>query len=125
MNTKGMDIITTDDLDKIINNYDDKIYNNVKTGLNNDEIIKCIYNELLEKYELNDKDDDLSLSRKYYFNDYVSSSIHKKVIDFEYRIKQRKNIIEKLDALKKLKLPEQRSEEWYKIRERILTASSF
>ena len=40
-----MDIITTDDLDKIINNYDDKIYDNVKIGLNNDEIIKCIYNE--------------------------------------------------------------------------------
>ena len=124
MDTKGMDIITVDDLNKIINNYDDKIYDNVKIGLNNDEIIECIYNELLQKYKLNDKIDDLSLSRKLYFHNYVKSSIHKKVVDFENRIKQRKNIIEKLNILKELKLPEQRSEEWYKIREGVLTASS-
>ena len=43
MNTKDMDIITIDDLNIIINKYDDKIYANVKTGLNNDEIIKCVY----------------------------------------------------------------------------------
>ena len=124
MNTKDMDIITLDDLNKVINKYDDKIYDNVKTGLLNDEIIQCIYNALLQKYELNDKEDDLSLSRKYYFHNYVQTSIHKKVVDFKTRIKGRKNIIEKLNILKELKLPEQRSEEWYKIRERILTASS-
>ena len=61
MNTKDMDIITTDDLNIVINKYDDKIYDNVKADLKNDEIIKCIYNELLQKYELNDKEDDLSL----------------------------------------------------------------
>ena len=124
MNTKYMDIITTDDLNIIINKYDDKIYDNVKTNLENDEIIECIYNELLEKYGLNDKEDDLSLSRKYYFHNYVQTIIHKKVVDFENRIYNRKNIIEKMEKLKQLKLPEQRSEEWYKIRERILTASS-
>ena len=124
MNTKDMDIITTDDLNIIINKYDDKIYDNVKTNLKNDEIIKSVYDELLEKYELSDKDDDLSLSRKYYFHNYVQTSIHKKVVDFENRIKERKSILEKMEKLKQLKLPEQRSEEWYKIRERILTASS-
>ena len=124
MNTKDMDIITTDDLNKIINKYDNKVYNNVKADISNDIIIKDIYNELLEKYELNDKDDDLSLSRKYYFHNYVKNSIHKKVVDFKTRIKKRENIIEKLKELKELKLPDQRSEEWYKIRESILTASS-
>ena len=124
MNTKDMDIITTDDLNKIINKYDNKVYNNVKADISNDVIIKDIYNELLEKYELNDKEDDLSLSRKYYFHNYVKNSIHKKVVDFKTRIKKRENIIEKLKELKELKLPDQRSEEWYKIRESILTASS-
>src|SRR6056300_625183 len=124
MNTKDMDIITLDDLNIFINKYDDKIYDNVKTGLKNNELIKDIYNGLLEKYELNDKDDDLSQSRKYYFHNYVDSSIHKKVLDFKTRIYQRSTILEKMEKLKKLKLPEQRSEEWYKIRERILTASS-
>ena len=47
MNTKDMDIITTDDLNIIINKYDDKIYDNVKADLTNDEIIKSIYDELL------------------------------------------------------------------------------
>jgi len=124
MNTKDMDIITTDDLNKIINKYDDKIYNNVRNNLTNDIIIKDICDELINTYELNDKDDDLSLSRKYYFHNYVKNSIHKKVVDFKTRIKGRETILEKLKELKELKLPDQRSEEWYKIRESILTASS-
>lgn len=124
MNTKDMDIITVDDLNKVINKYEDKIYNNVKRNLPNDEIIKDIYDEILQKYELNDKEDDLSQSRKYYFHNYVKCSIHKKVVDFETRIYQRSTILEKVEKLKQLKLPEQRSEEWYKIREGILTASS-
>ena len=124
MNTKDMDIITVDDLNNVINNYDDKIYDNVKAGLTNDKIILDIYNELLEKYELTDKDDDLSQSRKYYFHNYVGSTIHKKVLDFKNRIYHRSTILEKMEKLKQLKLPEQRSEEWYKIREGVLTASS-
>tara|TARA_B100001094_G_scaffold278860_1_gene288659 strand:+ start:230 stop:1540 length:1311 start_codon:yes stop_codon:yes gene_type:complete len=124
MNTKDMDIITLDDLNCIINNYDNKIYDNTKNNLSNEEIIKEIYNELLQKYELNDKEDDLSVSRKLYFHNYVKCSIHKKVLDFETRIRERKNIIVKMEKLKSLKLPEQRSEEWYKIREGVLTASS-
>ena len=124
MNTKDMDIITTDDLNKIINKYDDKIYNNVRNNLTNDIIIKDICDELINTYELNDKDDDLSLSRKYYFHNYVKNSIHKKVVDFKTRINGRETILEKLKELKELKLPDQRSEEWYKIRESILTASS-
>ena len=90
MNTKDMDIITLDDLNCIINNYDNKIYNNTKNNLSNEEIIKEIYNELLQKYKLNDKDDDLSVSRKLYFHNYVKYSIHKKVVDFENRIKDEK-----------------------------------
>jgi len=124
MNTKDMDIITLDDLNCIINNYDNKINDNTKNNLTNDKIIKDIYNELLQKYELNDKEDDLSVSRKLYFHNYVKCSIHKKVVDFETRIRERKNIIVKMEKLKSLKLPEQRSEEWYKIREGVLTASS-
>ena len=124
MNTKDMDIITLDDLNCIINNYDNKIYDNIKKEITTDDIIKDIYNELLQKYKLNDKDDDLSVSRKLYFHNYVKCSIRKKVLDFENRIKERENIIEKMEKLKSLKLPEQRSEEWYKIREGVLTASS-
>ena len=125
MNTKNMDIITLDDLNKIINNYDDKIYDNTKRGNHpNEKIKKDIYSELLNNYDLNDKTDDLSQSRKLYFQNYVSSIVLKKVEDFLNRLGHRSNILEKMEKLKQLKLPEQRSEEWYKIREGILTASS-
>lgn len=125
MNTKGMDIITLEDLNQIINKYNNKIYDNVKKGiLINDEIIKDIYNELLEKYELKQKEDDLSVSRKLYFHNYVKSCIHKQIEEIVNRSGYRINILEKMEKLKQLKLPEQRSEEWYKIREGILTASS-
>ena len=88
MNTKDMDIITLDDLNNIITKYDNKVYDNIKKEITTDGIIKDIYDELLQKYELNDKDDNLSISRKLYFHSYVEYSIHKKVLDFKNRINE-------------------------------------
>ena len=58
-----------------------------------------------------------SNSKKKYLCNYVDTYFNKKVIEFQNRIENRKDILEKMEVLKKLKLPEQRSEEWYKIRE--------
>ena len=41
-----------------------------------------------------------------------------KKIEFQMRIDNRIGIIQKMEKLKQLDLPEQRTEEWYKIRER-------
>jgi putative phage-type endonuclease len=120
----GMDIITKDDLNNIIDEYDKVIYDNVRRGKDTSSLSESIYVEIVEKYGLLDKEDDLSVSRKLYFQSYVMNTIHKKVLDYENRIKNSIGIVEKLEKLKLLKLPEQRSEEWYKIREGILTASS-
>ena len=120
----GMDIITKDDLNNIIDEYDKVIYDNVRCGKDTSSLSESIYVEIVEKYGLLDKEDDLSVSRKLYFQSYVVNTIHKKVLDYENRIKNSIGIVEKLEKLKLLKLPEQRSEEWYKIREGILTASS-
>ena len=125
MNTKeNMDIITLDDLNHIIDEYDNVLYDNVRMNQDISSISDNIYTQIVEKYNLVDKEDDLSMSRKLYFQSYVMNAIHKKVLDYENRIKNRIDIVEKVERLKLLKLPEQRSEEWYKIREGILTASS-
>jgi len=125
MNTKeNMDIITLDDLNHIIDEYDNVLYDNVRMNQDISSLSDNIYTQIVEKYNLVDKEDDLSMSRKLYFQSYVMNAIHKKVLDYENRIKNRIDIIEKVERLKLLKLPEQRSEEWYKIREGILTASS-
>jgi putative phage-type endonuclease len=125
MNTKeNMDIITLDDLNHIIDEYDNVLYDNVRMNQDISPLSVNIYTQIVEKYKLVDKEDDLSMSRKLYFQSYVMNAIHKKVLDYENRIKNRIDIVEKVERLKLLKLPEQRSEEWYKIREGILTASS-
>ena len=59
-----------------------------------------------------------------YLFDYINHYFDKKVNEFRNRIENRVDILRKMELLKLLKLPEQRSEEWYKIREGVLTASS-
>jgi putative phage-type endonuclease len=119
---EDMDIISKGDLNNFIDN--NLIYDFIRNNKDIKDIQGNIYKEILEKYDLLDKTDDLSVSKKLYFDSYIKDTIHKKVLDYKNRIEMRKDILEKLEKLKKLVLPEQRSEEWYKIREGILTASS-
>lgn len=120
-----MTMILVDDLKQYLSNYDDKIYEGVKLK---DELFESIKNVIYEYffnyYELNDKKDDFIVSKMKYISDFVDIYFKNKIQDYHNRIKERKNIVEKLNILKLLKLPEQRSEEWYKIREGVLTASS-
>ena len=129
MNTKGepMDIILTDDLESKISQYDDKIYDLVRDGVFSEsyEQMKVeIYDAYDDMYHLSDKDDTLSEAKEKYLRDFIDSYMKEKIVDFNHRTLMRKDILDKLALLKKLELPEQRSEEWYKIREGILTASS-
>ena len=130
MNTKGgiMDIILPEDLELILLNYDDKIYDLVRNGqclsVSNSQMRVDIYEAFDDIYQLSDKEDTLSEAKEKYLRDFIDSYIKDKIREFEERILNRNDILEKLATLKELKLPEQRSEEWYKIREGILTASS-
>ena len=125
MNNKElMTMILTEDLEKIVKEDDDKIYECVKMNVSYDSLkSECIL-KLHGFYELNDKQDSFSNSKKKYLFDYVTTYFNKKVNEFQNRIENRKDILEKMDILKRLELPEQRTEEWYKIRESVLTASS-
>ena len=121
-----MTMILPEDLSKHLSKYDAIIYGHVKSDKNEEmESIKNdVYEELDAIYELSDKTDHFSVAKERYLREYVVSYFRDKVIEFNERIENRKDILEKLEKIKKLKLPEQRSEEWYKIRETILTASS-
>ena len=120
MISKGkMTMILLEDLNKKLSNYENKIYSFVKNNSDDsddfDEFKESIINELNIFYEL---------SKKKYLNDFIHSYFKNKIIEFKERIINRKNILEKLEKLKELKLPEQRSKEWYELREKVLTASS-
>ena len=147
MNTKGntMDIILQEDLELKLSQYDHKIYDIVRDGVSitapdmthsrlrqvterqkdsNSRLRTDIYEGLDDIYQLSDKGDNLSVAKEKYLRDFIDSYIVIKIREFEQRILNRKDILDKLAILKDLELPEQRSEEWYKIREGILTASS-
>ena len=126
MISKGnMTMILSEDLNKNLSKYENKIYSFVKKKSDDfDEFKESIMNELNIFYELSNKTDNLSLAKKKYLHDFIDSYFKDKIIEFSERIQNRKNILEKLEKLKELKLPEQRSKEWYELREKILTASS-
>jgi len=129
MITKGeiMDIILPEDLELKISQYDDKIYDIVRNRSlrsSSTTLRAEIYESFDDIYHLSDKDDTLSVAKDKYLRDFIDSYIAVRTREFEERILNRKDILEKLVVLKALELPEQRSEEWYKIREGILTASS-
>ena len=126
---EDMTMILSEDLNKNLSKYENKIYSFVKNNSDDfddsfNELKESIMNELNIFYELSNKTDNLSLAKKKYLHDFIDSYFKDKIIEFSERIQNRKNILEKLEKLKELKLPEQRSKEWYELREKILTASS-
>ena len=143
MDTKQiMTMILVDDLLEKMSSYDDDIYEIVKQigmgrtraqdvfvrrhqGLERyTEIISTAFTTIIDIYELGDKTDSFSEAKKLYLGDYVDMYFQDKIREFSDRVMDRGNILEKLNKLKKLELPEQRTKEWYEIRETILTASS-
>ena len=123
---RKMTMILPDDLLKHLSKSDMKIYSFVKSDNQKDmnELRSLVYEELIDIYELSDKTDNFSVAKGKYLKDFVTSYFKDKVTEFTERIIQREDILTKLEKLKRLDLPEQRSKEWYEIREGILTASS-
>ena len=119
-----MSMILVEDLNKSLSKYDNQLYGCVKTDDSCDSLrCECIQS-LLEFYEVSDKNDSLSISKQKYLSEFVNDYFDEKKREFHKRIEYRKDIIERMEKLKQLDLPEQRTEAWYKIREGVLTASS-
>ena len=112
-----------EDIDLIIDSYLGRIYQIVKKNEDLECIVQEIIESLIESYELNGSD-ILNISRKYFITQYIASKINEKKEELEKRFEKKKNIIEKVKGLKNLELPEQRSKEWFEMRDTMLTASS-
>ena len=112
-----MEICKSDILEYISNNMFDLEKINDEKYID-DYKVYIIY-ELINLYELVNTHNDYLAS--YYVIERLVSECVNKIVDDEFVYRER---LEKLTNLKKLKLPEQRSEEWYALRKKILTASS-
>jgi putative phage-type endonuclease len=73
---------------------------------------------------LNKFKDILTPDIEYYIDGYFELWFQKSLVTIKELHSKRDHLYNKMIELKQLKLPEQRSEEWYKIRENLLTASS-
>tara|TARA_B100001094_G_scaffold330796_1_gene396970 strand:- start:495 stop:1793 length:1299 start_codon:yes stop_codon:yes gene_type:complete len=128
--------ILMNDLNDQINQYDNQIYDMIKK-LNVQNITENYYEKeeiknlcitilgnIFEFYEIQNGNDSLSKSKRLYIQNFLENRISEKCSMYEKRLEKKKNIKEIVENLKNLELPEQRSKEWYEIREGILTASS-
>jgi putative phage-type endonuclease len=116
-------MLILEEIDKVILSHSKTIYQRVKQNEELDDIIQEIISKQNEIYKLNDED-ILSISQKYFLNQYVVSKINETKRDLLIRFEKKKTIIEKVEQLKNLELPEQRSKEWFEMRDKMLTASS-
>jgi len=73
---------------------------------------------------LNEFKDILTSDIEYYIDTYFELWFQESLDIIKTLHGKRDHLYNKMNELKELKLPEQRSEEWYKIRENLLTASS-
>ena len=119
-------ILIPEDLNKFISKYELNIYSYLNDNQSDeiDQLKNNIYLEIESEYNLIDKTDNLNLSKKIYIQEFISNQFLNLINHYKELIKYKDNILSILTNLKKLKLPEQRSPEWYNIRDKILTASS-
>ena len=82
------------------------------------EIKETYKNELIQN--LPEKTSDILYYCDRYLDQWFNKSLHT-IMELQ---KKRPHIIETMEQLKQLQLPDQRSKEWYAIRENLLTASS-
>ena len=114
--------ITINDINTFLSKYDEDIYFHIKNG---NDLTKKYLEDLKTEYKLKDRSLSLSNSQNYFFERYLDEYLKKKKDILTKRFLRIKNDVPQiLEKLKQLTLPEQRSKEWYEIRNNVLTASS-
>ena len=110
-------------IEELIQSYFDKVYQRVKLKESNEEIIKEIVNKIVVENNIIEET-NFNLSQIHFINNHVKNKIYKMEKDLLTLFENKKNTLTNLDKLLKLELPEQRSKEWYELRDTMLTASS-
>ena len=119
-------ILIEEDIHKHILNYEHQYYDSLKNKESYESLQKDILQSLYQEYEIMDETDTsiLTLSKRHYLQNYLKTTIQEMVHNLHLRIQNQTCVKEQLQYLKTLELPEQRSQEWYDLRENLLTASS-
>jgi len=119
------DMIIPEDVGNILKKYEISIYFHMRDYGSPEEIRQTMSKELLDHYKLSANSlDPLDQSRVKYLLTQTKQSyeLYHKIC--QERLANKININDTLTRLKSLVLPEQRSKEWYEMRETVLTASS-
>ena len=118
--------IIVSDVNEIINESYEELYELIKKENPINELIEKIMSQLFDYYDISDMNDTtlLNVSKRYYLENYINVMIEQKIDECRERLFHLQSIKEKVEKLKQLTLPEQRSKEWYEIRNNLLTASS-
>ena len=95
-----------------------------KKQIDSKELQQNVERLLYDVYELNGKMDNIAISCKYYLELLLPDLIDDFLKDIHLKYKSYEKVKDTFMKLKELKLPEQRSQEWYDLRETVLTASS-
>ena len=132
--TMGDIVILPGDVHNILDPYEITIYELMRDKKTQDKSIvdvsitkDIMKHKLLDYYGLKVADMPLSSLEQARYNYLVqksSHSYHKMVQRCTERLRNKETILETMATLKSLILPDQRTKEWYEMRETVLTASS-
>jgi len=117
-------LLQLEQINDFIKSKHDMIYDMIQLEKDTDDIYDTIMKESLKIIKEESISDDLYNSRVVYIKEYIKKIFDEIINDYKLRIENKKDIIQKLEKLKKLDLPEQRTKEWYELRSRVITASS-
>lgn len=115
----------SDDIIKLMNTFQESIFESLdQTQLDEIKLYNSIKELLYDIYDLHQPDNHLIQSSIYYIKICLPSLFHTFLLETKQRYYSYKSTMNTFLQLKELILPEQRSKEWYELREGILTASS-
>ena len=128
MNTLNDIMILEEDVDKLLKDYELTIYAFLRDNDSEIHMIKeSMKQGVLAHYNLSGGAEELGSlgqARYNYLTRKVSQTYHQMVSECQRRLDNKTNILETMAKLESLELPEQRSQEWYDMRDNVLTASS-
>tara|TARA_B100001093_G_C26854003_1_gene1026514 strand:+ start:3864 stop:5144 length:1281 start_codon:yes stop_codon:yes gene_type:complete len=116
-------MIIEEDIQQIIEDYSDILYQKIKLNESLDLLITEIINKLRNHYEIQDTT-LFQNSQLYYIHKIVHFKIQTMKEQLLLRFHHKQTIQSKIETLKNLKLPDQRTPEWYEMRDKMLTSSS-
>jgi putative phage-type endonuclease len=119
-------MILEEDLAKMLENYELTIYKMLRDDDVSVHLLKnAMQEEALKHYDVEDATlGYLYQAKRNYVIRYVCETYRKMVERCKIRLHNKHNLLETMAKLQSMKLPEQRSKEWYEMRNNVLTASS-